>query len=90
VPTATPTFVDIDALVRAGEAAPPTCECSHSDDLDDPDGKCGDRAVARVTVVCASDECDCAAAVYLLCKHCLSAWKDNARRDGVRLRVTSL
>jgi hypothetical protein len=60
------------------------CECGHRDR---PDGRCGVRAQVRVTVVCIAEGCDCSAGVYTICRECLSVWRRNARRDGVRLRV---
>ena len=88
MPTVTPSSsLDIDSLLRAGTDAPVACECSHSDD---PDERCGDEAVARVTVVCVAEGCDCAAGVYLLCRECLSARQETARREGITLRVTPL
>ena len=77
----------IDALVATGPDPRSGCECSHSQR---PDGQCDRPVSVRVTVVCAADGCDCAAGVYLLCQECLSVWKKNARRHGVRLRVKQL
>lgn len=90
MPTANPLpdlSIDLASLVRLGAEAPPACECSHSDD---PAERCGEEAIARVTVVCVAEGCDCAAGVYLLCRECLSAWEDDARSEGVELRVTRL
>ena len=69
------------------DAAPPRCECQHRNE---PDGRCPSEATARVSVVCQVEDCDCAASVHLVCKHCLSLWRRNAIRDGVKLRVRAL
>lgn len=40
--------------------------------------------------MCGIDGCDCAAAVYLACPHCLDLWQRGAIRDGVELRIRPL
>jgi hypothetical protein len=58
-----------------------TCECTHDS------GPCPRRASARVTVVCAAEGCDCAAAVYLLCAACVRVWRTRAKEWQLELRV---
>lgn len=69
------------------EAALPRCECRHSYE---PDGRCTSEATARVSVLCAEDGCANAAAVYLVCGHCLTLWRRESARKGEELRVRPL
>jgi hypothetical protein len=72
------------ALSLVSDPGPADCECTHSGE------PCSRQAAVRVTVVCQAEGCNCAAAVYLLCHHCLAVWTRRARRDGIRLRVKQL
>lgn len=65
----------------------PRCECRHSYE---PDGRCGQDATARVTLVCGVAGCDCAAGVRLGCDHCVMLWSRSATEDGVELRIRPL
>lgn len=71
--------------------ASPGCECRHRQP-DGPDIGCGDTACFRVSVICAEEGCDCAAAVYLLCAECAHVWQRRSRSDpsAPRLRVVPL
>lgn len=84
--TAPPSRRGLVAVEDLFTTPPPDCECRH----DEGRRPCRTRAQVRVTVVCRAEGCDCAAAVYLLCRDCLSVWRRKARRQRVRLRVAPL
>ncbi|WP_121257621.1 hypothetical protein [Nocardioides ferulae] len=81
----TPPTID-DLAARFGSDTAPTCECQHGP----PREQCGERAAARVSLLCAVAGCDCAVEVHLLCTECVAAWRRSARQNGVRLRVAPL
>ena len=86
MPATTPPAPTPAAMPEVSDVAL-TCECVHSGAVE---RACVRPATFRVTVVCMEETCDCAVSVHLLCTECLSAWRDDARKDGVDLRVTRL
>jgi len=79
-------LIHVDDELREREARP-QCECRHGPD----ETRCPREADFRVTVLCADDDCDAAAGVYLLCRECLDVWDRQWVRTGqLRLRVLPL
>lgn len=77
--------LDDDTILRELDSVTrPRCECLHRD------GECPMPADYRVSSICQVAGCDCAAFVDLACDDCLGAWRRDAARQGIRLRVLPL